>query len=679
MSQDNQNTDLSFLEKKDANALTVKDIVITILRNLHWLVLCGVIGGFIGWYKGDQLDRIYESHAKIKIYETAQNSMMSQLEQMATLRNRSAAKSLNDEMIIIKSETAMAEVVQNLNLTTFYNYETKIIKRKRELYKDSPIEVSFLDMNERDRVNMSVLLQNDSLVTLKFSDGSSVDGYLRDTLSTNFGRVCIIPTWAYRDSYIDATIHVRKRNIYDVVADYRSAVWISTGRGTDGIIDMSLNDKSAERAADVLNMMITVYNQNSIKEQQRVVIETSKFINERIAQLDREMGIHESEIATFKSNNLLLNVDDYGQAYMETIKEVTEEQEQVKAEIKHAKYLQNFAENNEDNKLFPLTVNLNDDNIVQTIAEFNQIVLKLDKYNNSGYVNNPTVLGMQIELSTLKTNIEKLLDSYIEVLEQKLQSLKSTEQQARKKASDVPTGQLYLDNIARVQGIKEGLYLSLLTKREEMLMSTPSIEGKAGIIDRARVNPSPVAPQPKKTMVSGIVIGLLIPVGVFFIRRMLDTKVRYRKDVEAYIDVPVLGEVPSKSKKDDRQIVVDGSNRNAISEAFRILRSNIEYTRNTDGSATTYLFLSLVESSGKTFLTTNIAASLAMVDKRVILLDLDIRKGTLSRKFGMRKHVGFSDYLSGKVDDIEDFVKEYQADKEKYLFDEKFAISRIFN
>lgn len=139
-------------------------------------------------------------------------------------------------------------------------------------------------------------------------------------------------------------------------------------------------------------------------------------------------------------------------------------------------------------------------------------------------------------------------------------------------------------------------------------------------------------------------------------RRMLDTKVRYRQDLENYITIPILGEIPSKNKKDDRKIVIDSNNRNAISEAFRILRSNIEYTRNSDGSATSYLFLSLVESSGKTFLTTNIAASLALVDKRVVLLDLDLRKGTLSRKFGMRKHEGFSDYLSGKLDDIEKII-----------------------
>ena len=137
MAQDNnQNNDLSFLDKKDANALSFKDVVYTILHNIHWLIICAAIGGVVAWYIGDRTDRVYESHGKIKIYETPQNTMVSQLEQIMSLRDRAMTKALNDEIIILKSETSILEVVQLLNLNTTYLYETKIVKRKKDLYQD---------------------------------------------------------------------------------------------------------------------------------------------------------------------------------------------------------------------------------------------------------------------------------------------------------------------------------------------------------------------------------------------------------------------------------------------------------------------------------------------------------------------------------------------------------------
>ena len=139
-----------------------------------------------------------------------------------------------------------------------------------------------------------------------------------------------------------------------------------------------------------------------------------------------------------------------------------------------------------------------------------------------------------------------------------------------------------------------------------------------------------------------MLIGLLIPVVFFVLRRILDTKVRYRKDVEAYTNIPVLGEIPNKEKKDERELVVMDKGRDSMTEAFRILRSNVDFTRIPDQKSTTYLFLSLMAGSGKTFITTNLAASLALVEKKVILLDLDLRKGTLTHNISSRKKVGFS-------------------------------------
>ena len=133
------------------------------------------------------------------------------------------------------------------------------------------------------------------------------------------------------------------------------------------------------------------------------------------------------------------------------------------------------------------------------------------------------------------------------------------------------------------------------------MISQPSIEGNAKIIDKARQNTVPISPNTRKNVIFGLLIGLLIPVAFFILRRILDTKVRYRKDVEAYTNIPVLGEIPNKDKKDDRSLVVVDKGRDALTEAFRILRSTVDFTRIPDQQSTTYLFLSLMAGSGKTF------------------------------------------------------------------------------
>ncbi|MBR2210278.1 MAG: polysaccharide biosynthesis tyrosine autokinase [Fibrobacter sp.] len=659
MSTNNQDNDLSFLDKKDANSLSGKDIFFTVLRNLHWLILCALICGAIAYYRSDRQDRIYESHAKVRLNSVTRNRLESGSTTLDNITNRRIAitmNAINDEIIVLRSETPMLEVAKRLDLGTSYSYQTKLVKRVRDLYGESPINVQMMDLDENDNATAIITISKDSTFVLQIGEFEPVKGHLGDTVSTSLGRISVMPTWALRDLFYGNPITVKHQSIRSVAEKYRSKVSVSRNSTSDGIINFSLHDTSPQRAADILNEMIAVYNENAIEEKKEIIRQTSDFINDRIAQLDRDLGAQESQIASFKRQNQILNLNDYGRSYLNQSIETQEEMERLNAQISHAQYLLDLTASNTDNKLFPVTVNINDDHIKSTIRHFNELVLKLDKYKESGTTNNPVVQDMNLELNTLKSNLTQLLTAYMGSIQQRIGGVQALSQIAADKVREVPGGQLYIDNISRVQGIKEQLYVTLLSRREEMLISQPSLTGNAKVIDKARVNTNPISPNTKKNVLLGILIGLLIPVLVFAVRRLLDTKVRFRKDVEAYTDIPVLGEIPAKDKSDDRNIVVTDKGRDSMTEAFRILRSNIDFTRIPGQKATSYLFLSLMEGSGKTFLTTNLAASLAMVEKKVILLDLDLRKGTLTHNISSRKNIGFSNYLSGKTNSIEEII-----------------------
>ena len=488
----NSENDLSFLEKKDANALSGKDIFFTILRNLHWLILCAAIGGAIAWFLSDRADRIYESHAKIIINSVTRNRLTNGMTMWENITNRripTTLSAINDEIIILKSEAPMLEVANRLNLGMDYKYQTKVVKRMKDLYKESPIEVFLPDLKETDYASMAITVAKDSSLSIQIGEYDPVRGRLRDTISTSYGRVIVNPTWALRELYYDNPIYVTHRNINAIAETYRNKVNVTRNSASDGIINFSLHDTSPIRAADVLNEMISVYNEGTINEKTQIIQQTSDFINDRIAQLDNELGAKESQIATFKRENQIVNLDDYGQTYISASIQSNEEMERTRAQISHAEYLMQLTNSNTENKLFPVTINVEDENIKATIARFNDLVLKLDKYKESGTTNNPVVKDMQLEQASLKSNLNQLLMTYIGALRQKMGGIEASSRAASDKIRQVPGGQLYIDNLTRVQTIKEQLYLTLLSKREEYLISQSDLaqhpqEHDAGLADR---------------------------------------------------------------------------------------------------------------------------------------------------------------------------------------------------
>ena len=181
MGYNNPDNDLSFLEKKDANTLSGKDIFFTILRNLHWLLLCALICGGIAYYRSDRMDRIYESHAKIRLNSVTRNRLengTTTLENITDRRMAITMNAINDEIIVLRSETPMLEVVKRLDLGTTYSYQTKLVKRQRDLYGESPINVKMLDLNENDNATATITINKDSTFVLQIGEFEPVNGHL---------------------------------------------------------------------------------------------------------------------------------------------------------------------------------------------------------------------------------------------------------------------------------------------------------------------------------------------------------------------------------------------------------------------------------------------------------------------------------------------------------------------
>ena len=277
--------DISFLDDDNNSGFKFKDFLFLVLRNLHWFVLCAAICGMYAYYKVRNQERIYASSASIMIKTVASGGSDSRgSTAISAITGQGVAiSSVQNEMMVLKSQTNMENMVRQLNLNTMYSYKTKVAKRNKDLYKTSPVEVAFPGMEEEASVSFTVRPIDNNFVMLEDVGGNvpSMKVKLNDTVMIPQGRVVIAPTWIYKD-YINTPITVSHRPLSAVAASYRGRIGVRRDNDRNSILRLSLRDTSPLRAADALNTLIEVYNQESIDDQQRILDYSEAFINDRI-------------------------------------------------------------------------------------------------------------------------------------------------------------------------------------------------------------------------------------------------------------------------------------------------------------------------------------------------------------------------------------------------------------
>ena len=664
MADENKNKELSFLDEKKGPKIHVKDVLFILLRNLHWLIICGALGAVIAGYTVRHQNRVYMSSARVLIKGSSTGSGDNAMRE-ASVKNMFSTRSLynssiNNEMMILTSKSAMLEVAQNLKLNIRYTTKTRIIGREKDLYGESPFTVDFIDNGEEDYAAFDIIAKNEKTYDIHLGENyDPIHAAFGDTVATPFGRVVVNTTWFFNNEASATPVHVEHNSMLATAERYRAALRVGRDDDFNTIINIVLQDASPIRAAEVINEVIRVYNDDAIKDRKRIIAYTYDYINERLKLLQTDLGIQENALAGFKREHQLLDLSSFGQSYLATSIQSSEEIERLRKQLSMARYLIQTNESGEDAHLIPPTSVLDDENIMQMIAQYNALVLELERYDTP---NNPTVKAKQAELNQLRIKMNRMLDVYIGVLQERIADAQIVASSASSKMNQVPQQQLYIENLERTQKIKEELYLHLLSRREELMISQPSIEPNGKILDPARINRSPIAPNERKTTLMGLLIGLAIPVGIFFLRRLFDTKVKYYNDVLNGTTAPFLCEIPGRAKDDTRDLVVDNGDHDVMSESFRLLRTKVDFlgvnTKTDEKKGKVIMITSLMAGMGKTFISSNLAASFGMAGKRIIVIDLDLRRGSMTRKFYSRKHAGISSYLAGKTDDWQSLIKK---------------------
>lgn len=439
-----------------------------------------------------------------------------------------------------------------------------------------------------------------------------------------------------------------------MVADsYTQKLWAELGNEDATIINLSIDDASVQKAEDILNTLIEVYNEKWIQDKNQIAVSTSRFIGERLGVIENELGHVDENISNYKSEHLLPDVQAASSLYMSQSAENKKEIQTLTNQLATAQFIRRELGGKEMNQPLPTNSGIANVNIESQIGEYNKMVLDRNRLIANSSEKNPLVKDLGNSMQSMKRTILQSVDNLIVSLNTQIRSIRQQEATTTQQLASNPSQAKYLLSVERQQKVKEELYLYLLQKREENELSQAFTAYNTRMITAPRGSALPTAPNKKNILLVALALGLLVPAVIIFMQENMNTKVRGKKDLEN-LSVPYLGEIPlyfrnkkKKNKFSEYAIVVEEGNRNIINEAFRVLRSNVDFMKSKNTEQKVFIETSFNPGSGKSFLSMNIAMSFAIKGKKVLVIDGDLRHGMVSAYVGSPKK-GLSDYLGNK-------------------------------
>ena len=584
---------------------------------------------------------VYTRTAAILVKDDSKNnSSASAMNEFADMGIFKSNTNINNELLTLKSPTLMTEVVKRLGLNEIYTVRRGL--KRIELYKSSPIEVG-----AQNKFYLS------NFIVAGEETGERLEGIIGDSIQTSAGTLAISLTSQYENSFTGSTIRYSKESA-DMMADsYTQKLRAELGNEDATIINLSIDDASVQKAEDILNTLIEVYNEKWIQDKNQIAVSTSRFIGERLGVIENELGHVDENISNYKSEHLLPDVQAASSLYMSQSAENKKEIQTLTNQLATAQFIRRELGGKEMNQPLPTNSGIANVNIESQIGEYNKMVLDRNRLIANSSEKNPLVKDLGNSMQSMKRTILQSVDNLIVSLNTQIRSIRQQEATTTQQLASNPSQAKYLLSVERQQKVKEELYLYLLQKREENELSQAFTAYNTRMITAPRGSALPTAPNKKNILLVALALGLLVPAVIIFMQENMNTKVRGKKDLEN-LSVPYLGEIPlyfrnkkKKNKFSEYAIVVEEGNRNIINEAFRVLRSNVDFMKSKNTEQKVFIETSFNPGSGKSFLSMNIAMSFAIKGKKVLVIDGDLRHGTVSAYVGSPKK-GLSDYLGNK-------------------------------
>ncbi len=654
----------------------IKDYLFLCLSNWYWFVLCLIVAFAVAWLYLKKTPNVYSRTMSILVKVDQRGRSTDNT--LRALGITDYNSSVDNEILALKTYDLALKVSRRLNLKVSYWH--KGFFHDEVVYGvDLPITVKFFGLNDNESASVHVRLNADSTFVVsnlrrgKEEYNKAIKAHLGRKVETPLCEVEVSASPYYKKGATD-DIEVRRTSVGAAANAVRSRISAGLRDKLSTIIDVSYRDVSPSRAEDVLNTLIAVYDENWMKDRNQITVSTNEFIRDRLAAIEEELGNVEQNISSYKSAHLVTNVDQVGSMAMNKANAVEQESSDLGNQIYMVRYIRNYlSDGQHEDRLLPSNSGINSLSIGGQINEYNNLLLTRNNHLANSSLQNPLVIDMDEQLASMRHSIIQSLDNELAILNEQQRTLQSNYGSAVSKIASNPGQAKYLLSVERQQKVKESLYLFLLQKREENELSQAFTAYNTQLIESPHGGMTPISPVPNSTYMFALLLGLCVPAVFFLGKEALNTTVRSRKDLEQ-MKVPYVGDIPyvgdkkalrlvkKGKKKDTHEIVVKENSRNSINEAFRVIRTNLEFVLGFDSGHHVIMFTSMHPDAGKTFISANLSTAVGIKDKKVLAIDLDLRKGSLSEYVGKPKK-GISNYLSGQVADYRELiVKEGKVD-----------------
>lgn len=563
-----------------------------------------------------------------------------------------SSKTVDNEMEVLRSRSLLEKVLRGLSLETSYFVEEPF--KRTELYGMSlPVRVIVEKVGIQGygrNINVTVLNSQ----TFKLEDGTEHGIY-------RFGQKIYKPDYTIRIiqgpsfASINKSVSIHFNDIQNLAESYSSSqLQITPIKLEANTIVLSLVDAIPQRGVDILTRLIEIYNKQNVEDKNKLALNTIKFIDNRLKFLSSDLSIVEQDVEQYKQRNRVTDVNADAQQNLQKAGEYDQELASSEIQLNVVQSIESYL-NFQDKQfeLVPSTLGLQDPTLVGLITKFNDLQLERQRLLRTVEPRNPLVLNINDQLTNLKSNIRENLRNIKKGLLITRNNLRSNSSQFESRIRTGPSIERGLQVRNREQGVKESLYHYLLQKREETALSLSATIPTSHVVDPPAYSSSPVKPKGSLIYLYSFVLSFIIPISGIYAKGLLNNKVQNIGDVERVTDALILGELSHKEDKDT--IVIKKDSRTTISELFRYIRSNLSFA-NSDNANKVLLITSSMKGEGKTFFSINLAATLSLVEKKVVVLEFDLRKPDLLRSIHMKSSIGITSYLNSDKTSIEDII-----------------------
>jgi len=634
--------------------INLREIVIKYLRKWYWFVISVFVCFIIAFLYIKITIPTYQVQSTILLRQDDSSMGFSEMAILESMGMGGTSKEVEDEIQVLKSKTIMMNVIQHLGIQTEYLQKKGL--RQIDTYPEIPLEL-ITPVGFKDTLTKTVVLEIKAVSAgykINFKAGKIKSKYIikdiNETINTPFGALKLKAGKDFdkEDEYTIKTFPIRS-----ITESYSKDIKIAAVSKKSNAISISTVAGNVTKARDVINKLVELYNLDAVVDKNMIASNTKKFVDERLVLIENELQSVEQNVENYKKDNQLTNISSEASLFLQSSSEYNKKLAEVETQLNLVSYIESHVKDSKNiYSLIPANLGIQDNSLLSLISNYNNVLLERLRLMRTTNDENPVITQMEQQIKIVRSSIIASIASVKDGLKIAKMDILGKENQFNSKIKKVPTQERQYIEIKRQQEIKQNLYLFLLQKREENALTLASAIPTAKTLDAAYSSVIPVAPKMMIVFAVTLLLGLFIPVGIIYVLELMNNKITNKKELLRLVKVPYLGSI-GISKSQDRVVVREGKT-TPIVEMFRMIRTNLQFMIGGTKSPV-ILVTSSVGGEGKSFTAINLASSFALLNKKVVLIGLDIRKPMLGDYMHIEKNKGVSLYLSNpdyKLSDI---------------------------